>query len=151
MADPLAYFITWTTYGTWLPGDDRGWVEDGVPGIQAADAWKRAEASAKLTAAPVVLNASQGATVERTIRAHCEYRGWRLHAVNARSNHVHVIVTADRTPEEVMNQLKAWCSRRLNEESGESGKRWWTKHGLTKWINDDDYFQNALRYVVEGQ
>lgn len=25
--DPLAYFITWTTYGTWLPGDPRGWVE----------------------------------------------------------------------------------------------------------------------------
>jgi hypothetical protein len=23
--DPLAYFITWTSYGTWLPGDDRGW------------------------------------------------------------------------------------------------------------------------------
>jgi hypothetical protein len=27
MADPLAYFLTWTTYGTWLPGDERGWVE----------------------------------------------------------------------------------------------------------------------------
>ena len=25
--DPLAFFITWTTYGTWLPGDDRGWVK----------------------------------------------------------------------------------------------------------------------------
>jgi hypothetical protein len=24
---PLAYFITWGTYGTWLPGDQRGWVE----------------------------------------------------------------------------------------------------------------------------
>ena len=141
MADPLAYFITWTTYGTWLPGDDRGWVEGGVAGIQAPEALKREEATAKLTAVPVVLSASQRATVER----------WQLHAVDARSNHVHVIVTADRTPEEVMNQFKAWCSRRLNEESGESGKRWWTKHGLTKWINDDDYFQNALRYVVEGQ
>jgi hypothetical protein len=27
MSDPLAYFLTWVTYGTWLPGDDRGWVE----------------------------------------------------------------------------------------------------------------------------
>src|SRR5439155_7701773 len=25
--EPLAYFLTWTTYGTWLPGDERGWVE----------------------------------------------------------------------------------------------------------------------------
>ena len=22
--EPIAYFITWTTYGTWLPGDERG-------------------------------------------------------------------------------------------------------------------------------
>ena len=25
MDDPLAFFLTWTTYGTWLPGDERGW------------------------------------------------------------------------------------------------------------------------------
>ncbi len=22
MNDPLGYFITWTTYGSWLPGDE---------------------------------------------------------------------------------------------------------------------------------
>lgn len=27
MDDPLALFLTWTTYGSWLPGDERGWVE----------------------------------------------------------------------------------------------------------------------------
>jgi len=27
MGDPIAFFITWPTYGTWLPGDERGWVE----------------------------------------------------------------------------------------------------------------------------
>jgi hypothetical protein len=27
MDEPLAYFLTWTTYGSWLPGDERGWVE----------------------------------------------------------------------------------------------------------------------------
>ena len=27
--EPLAYFITWTTYGTWLPGDSRGWWQRG--------------------------------------------------------------------------------------------------------------------------
>jgi predicted nucleic acid-binding protein len=25
--DPLALFLTWTTYGSWLSGDERGWVE----------------------------------------------------------------------------------------------------------------------------
>jgi hypothetical protein len=27
MDDPIGYFLTWVTYGTWLPGDPRGWVE----------------------------------------------------------------------------------------------------------------------------
>ena len=25
--DPIAFMFTWSTYGTWLPGDERGWVE----------------------------------------------------------------------------------------------------------------------------
>jgi hypothetical protein len=27
LPDPLAYFLTWATYGTWLPGDERGWIQ----------------------------------------------------------------------------------------------------------------------------
>ena len=27
MNDPLAFFLTWSTYGSWLPGDARGWTE----------------------------------------------------------------------------------------------------------------------------
>ena len=27
--EPIAYFITWTSYGTWLPGDERGWWRKG--------------------------------------------------------------------------------------------------------------------------
>lgn len=71
----------------------------------------------------VVLTEAQRALVEQTIHNHCCIRGWLLHAVHARTNHVHVVVTADRDPDEVMNQFKAWCSRKLSEgpESGEEG------------------------------
>jgi REP element-mobilizing transposase RayT len=151
MEAPLAYFITWTTYGTWLPGDARGWVEKGVAGVQGPDPDKCDEAQVHLKTEPVVLDVQQRAIVDRTIREHCEIRGWQLHAVNVRGNHVHVVVTADREPEEVMNQFKAWCSRRLNEAKGVVGKRWWTKHGSTKWINDEGYLHNAVHYVEEGQ
>lgn len=147
MGRPLAYLITWTTYGTWLPGDGRGWVEDGTPGIRAPDAARRAEARGRLSEPPVTLDEAQRTLVEATIRAHCEVRRWTLHAVNARSNHVHVAVTADDVPPEtVMDQFKAWCSRRLNE-CGPRRKHWWTRHGSTKWINDEDYLRNAINYV----
>ena len=98
----------------------------------------------------MVLDHEQRGVVEVAIREHCEFRGWQLHAVNARSNHVHVVVTADAAPEQVMNQFKAWGSRRLNELGGKR-ERWWTKHGSTKWINDEAYLGNAVTYVMERQ
>jgi REP element-mobilizing transposase RayT len=107
----------------------------------------------------LVLGEAQRRVIEDTIRAHCEVRRWHLHAVNVRSNHVHVIVTAEVAPEEVMKQFKAWCSRRLSEHAGlkqeaaskNGRKRWWTEHGSTKWINDAEYLRNAIRYVLERQ
>jgi REP element-mobilizing transposase RayT len=108
----------------------------------------------------VTLTAAQRQLVEATIRKHCEIRRWQLHAVNVRTNHVHVVVTAGVEPEVVMSQLKAWCSRRLSVEAGlaasEKGtknglKKWWTQHGSTKWINDPEYLRNSIIYVREKQ
>ncbi len=156
---PLAYHLTWTTYGTWLPGDERGWVKSGSAGIQEPDPRRHEEARAHLAEAAVLLTNEQRGVVTQTIRDHCRIRRWQLHAVNVRTNHVHVVVSADRAPEEVMNQLKAWCSRRLSDQAGLSGpvarragrRRWWTEHGSTKWITEDDYLQNAIAYVLERQ
>lgn len=61
------------------------------------------------------LDCEQRDVVERQIAETCQVRGWALHAVNCRSNHVHVVLTADRAPKIVRNQLKAWCTRRLKE------------------------------------
>ncbi len=67
MAEPLAYLITWTTYGSWLPGDERGWVEKGRPGIQSPQADKRDHALDQMAEGPVVLNSEQRAIVAKTI------------------------------------------------------------------------------------
>ena len=42
--DPVAFFLTWPTYGTWLPGDHRGWVLH-QHGWKMPDPAKQAEAS----------------------------------------------------------------------------------------------------------
>jgi len=38
-AHTLAYHIVWTTYGTWLSGDVRGWIKKGHAGIKHPD-WR---------------------------------------------------------------------------------------------------------------
>src|SRR5262245_45094384 len=114
----LAYHVTWTTYGTWLPGDVRGWVKWGQWGIKPPEPETERDARQRMVESTVVLTEEQRTLVEQTIRDHCRIRGWLLHAVNVRSNHVHVVVTADREPGEVLNQFKAWCSRKLSDAGG---------------------------------
>jgi REP element-mobilizing transposase RayT len=107
----------------------------------------------------VILSAEQREIVDATIRRHCDIRGWELHAVNVRTNHVHLVVTGNRGADEMMNELKAWCSRKLSDHAGltkavarKAGRRhWFTEHGSTKPIFDDAYLQNAIQYVLEAQ
>ena len=156
--EPLAYFLTWTTYGSWLPGDERGWFKK--PGeFQAPDAKREEGARRLLTEPPLTLDPGQRAAVERTIAEHCRIRGWHLHAVNCRTRHVHVVVTAPaRAPDVVMDQFKAWCTRRLKERDrvGSSAGRpvrqnWWTQRGSKRWLNDATSLEGAIRYVLECQ
>ena len=63
MSDVLAYFLTWTTYGTWLPGDARGWVNRHPQGDNViappspALEWHARRLMEEAGAAPMVLNA----------------------------------------------------------------------------------------------
>ena len=155
--EPLAYFLTWTTYGTWLPGDERGWVAK-VGQLREPSAVRAADAQRRLTDTPLELDAAQRMIVEATIRRHCEIRGWHLHAVTCRTNHVHVVVTGRVDPEIIMDQFKAWCTRKLkqHEATRASGserlrENWWTQRGSKRYINDDVGLEGAVRYVLEGQ
>jgi REP element-mobilizing transposase RayT len=155
----LAYHIYWTTYGTWLSGDSRGWFKKGHSGIKSPD-WRLADQSREsMVDSPVTLTPTQRALIENTILAHCNIRNWFLHAVNTRTTHVHAVVTADRDPDDVMEQFKSWCSRALSDAAGlkvpvarKAGRRhWFTEGGGKEEIYDEEYLRNAIRYVLEGQ
>jgi REP element-mobilizing transposase RayT len=159
MADPVAYFITWTTYGTWLPGDQRGWVKRGEwAAPQPADPLLEENARQLMTEDEVVLTHEQRATVDAVIVDHCRIRRWWLHARNVRTNHVHVVVTATSVhPATVREQLKAWGSRRLSEVAGLRGggrngrRRWWTENGDIVFVRGEEHLAQIIRYVTELQ
>jgi REP element-mobilizing transposase RayT len=152
----LAYFITFTTYGTWLHGRKSGSVdrEHNVPGtpLLPPDDAVEHEMRAAMRQEPYTLDASRRSVVLRTIREVATHRKWTLWAVHVRSNHVHVVITAECRPEKVMADLKAWCSRRLREAYQESSDRdRWTQHGSTRYLKDETSFAGALEYVIAGQ
>ena len=149
--DSVGVLITWTTYGTWLPGDSRGWRSKRT-GSQPADPDLDAEAREKLKFDPVHLSPHDRETVEQACRDHCDHRGWVLHAVNARSNHVHVVVVADVTPQTVRDQLKANCTAKLRQqEIPLICVRTWTKGGDCEILFNEQSVQNAIRYTLEAQ
>ena len=114
MPECLGYFLTWVTYGTWLPGDERGWIWHDR-GEQPPHPIRKLEAEATMTEDACVLDVEQRKIVETTISAHCTIRGWQLHVVNCRTNHLHVVVSAPVHPDTIRKQFKAWCTRRLKE------------------------------------
>ena len=155
--EPLAYFLTWTTYGTWLPGDERGWVK-WHGGVQQPSEPLRQYSAAKMVETAVTLDSLQRQLVDTTIRRHCEIRGWSLHALNVRTNHVHAVVTAiDYAPDSVVEQFKAWCTRKLKELASTGSHQefqrthWWTEGASKRCLNNESDLASAVEYVTEAQ
>jgi REP element-mobilizing transposase RayT len=153
---PLAFFITFSTYGAWLHGRAPGSVdrEHNVPGTPFLPPDGNVEQAMRIAMRqePYLLDEIRRKIVLRTIKEVAAHRKWKLWAVHVRSNHVHVVITADCKPEKVMADLKAWCSRRLREACNEADERdRWTQHGSTRYLNDETSFGAAVAYVIDDQ
>lgn len=149
---PIAYFLTWTMYGSWLPGDARGWT-DGRGAMHGPDAAREREAARRLAEPPLSLDEGQRGIVHRTIGDHCLRRAWQLHAMDCRTHHVHVALTAPRaTPADCMAQLKAWTARRLAEAATHGVRtKWWTENGSRRLIFDETDLADVVVYIAECQ
>jgi REP element-mobilizing transposase RayT len=149
--DPIGYFLTWNTYGTWLPGDARGWVKY-HSGWQLPDPVRELEAEARMTEDACILTPEQRQAVEAQIAETCAHRGWTLHAANCRSNHVHVVVSADvDDPDKIRIDLKAWATRALKKQWGSQRQNWWAERGSIRYLNSDVELERTILYVRDGQ
>ncbi len=152
MSNVLAYFLTWTTYGSWLHGNRRGSVDrsntlHGMDYHAPNPEWE-SESKRRMKAPAVVLSPQERTLVEEVIQKHCRIRDWRLIAANCRSNHVHIIVSTDgAAPERVMTELKAYATRALRKNSLHRGGRVWTRGGSTRYIESESALDSAVQYV----
>lgn len=153
---PLAYFISFRCYGTWLHGDERGSVDRshniyGTPMLQP-DEQRRQDMLSRMKRAPVELTAIRRSAVEEGVRETCNKRGWALLAINVRTNHVHSVVTAEGNPELVMNAFKANATRKMVESGAwQRGIKPWSRHGSTRYLWTGKSVDRAIDYVINGQ
>ena len=118
----------------------------------SSDEDRRRVVRERMVQQPYSLDESRRQVVLAAIRQDCGFRGWTLHAVHGRANHVHVVVSAAPAPERVMNDLKSYASRRLNEAGFDSRERKrWTRHGSPRYLWDEDAVGMACMYVWERQ
>ena len=139
------------------PATSGGWYKQGE-GPRAADRMRKRVSAILLRESSVVLDPDQRRVVERTVADHCAVRGWTLHGVNCRTNHVHVAVTApNRSIELPHEQFKAWCTRKLESQGrttdpgAPARENWWTDRGWDEYLDDEPSLAEVIAYISERQ
>ena len=152
---PLAYLLTFRTFGNWLPGDVRGsydkkrnkygsnWIAPNRP---------LHDKMADLTKTKVLLSENQRRIVHEAILETCKHRGYLLQALNVRSNHLHAVVSKAVRPEKIVNDFKAYATRalRANHEVG-SSENVWARGSSTRYLWKPKHVTGAIDYVLYSQ
>ena len=153
---PLAYFISFRGYGTWLHGDKRGSIDRfhnayKSPYLPPNAKW-HALNEKQLKRKPFILKAAERRSVYAAIEETCKIRKWFLHAINVRTNHVHSVVSANRKASLVLNAFKANATRQLREDGlwTEPFSPWADKGSKRKLWNEQSVAK-AIDYVLNGQ
>jgi REP element-mobilizing transposase RayT len=154
---PCAYLLTFRTFGTWLHGDKRYSVgrlnhnKYGEPKIQPSVPLMETMAE-KTKQSPVVLDKSQRNLVVEAITEVCRFRNYGLKALNARTNHVHSVVSAQIKPEKIVNDLKAYSTRKLRHQwMIEATDKVWSRGASTRYLWKPRHVEAAIDYVLYCQ
>ena len=154
---PLAFLLTIRTFGTWLHGDEKGsfqrlrnrgprskWIDFNVPLAERMDESMKQQ--------PTILTEVQRKYVDVAIREVCDYRGYSLKAANVRTNHAHVVVHATVKPEKIVNEFKAFSTRRLRlEDEFTSEQKIWSRGASTRYLWKPRHLVAAVDYVLYSQ
>jgi REP element-mobilizing transposase RayT len=147
--------VTFSCYGSHLPGDSRGsfdHVRRGERRLVFPSAGLEQDRRQRMRQPPYLLSTPHcRALVRDAIVMVCEFRTWFLYALHVRTNHVHGVVESD-LPRQVLSDWKAYATRSLRQ-NGPAGPEQpvWTHGGSTRRIASADAVKRAIRYVLEGQ
>jgi len=163
--DAFAWLITWTAYGTWLPGDPRGNVSpillpDGryekrinTPGIEWArgDERTRERARALQQFATVHLSRDDALATAEAIAEAAATRNWNILRGAVMATHVHVVLRdAGADSSAVSRILKGVSQARLSERTG-SSRRWWTHGGSERGLRGAKAVADGVEYVANQE
>jgi REP element-mobilizing transposase RayT len=155
LRSPL-FFLTFTTYGTWLHGQSSGSVDSrhnvlGMEGVEE-NSQLLGYRQSQMKHSPLRLTQAARLDVRDTLLEVAAHRGWNILAGNVQPDHVHLLISAEAEPDKTMRDFKSYATRRLREHGLISKTRSvWTEHGSTRWVNFSEPAWKIVAYILNEQ
>jgi REP element-mobilizing transposase RayT len=144
MSKMIGYMVTWTTYGSWLQGDGRGYVRHGetVPGDQ-----RLVRANLRHQKSQTVrLSSNEKAIIRQAILNEAARIGHRIEALAVCTYHVHLVARPGRESiEQIVSRYKnvamfALCNRGR-------ARRIWTRGFDKRFCFSEEDVNRRIAYV----
>ncbi len=144
MAKLIGYMLTWTTYGSWLQGDKRGFVRDGE--ILQGDERIFELCKKMQKCLTVKLTRQEQLVVEAAIINEAECISHKIEALAVCTNHIHLAAQpCDKSIERIVSMYKSVATRALRCY-GRMG-RIWTKGFDKRFCFTHDDLARKIAYI----
>ena len=145
MSNMIGYMLTWTTYGTWLQGDQRGYVKKGL--LLRGNQGLEQSNQDRLKGNPVKLKQREKHIVRQSLADEAEKLAQKIYALAVCSNHVHIVVKYISEPIDGVVCAYKNASIKALKDNGIDGKIW-TKGYDKRYCFDKGSLANRINYVL---
>jgi REP element-mobilizing transposase RayT len=143
MQELIAYMVTWTTYGTWLQGDERGYVKDGKT-FEPNPNLKQSNLSSLKQI--IKLTKQQKITAQTAILEEAKRINHKIYAIAVYTNHIHIVAENNQIPiSQVTARYKNVATTAL-KRTGLCAKIW-TKGFDKRYCYTKKELLNRIEYV----
>ena len=140
----IGYMITWTTYGSWLQGDKRGYVLNDQ--ILALNDKLRLTNQTQQKYPTFKLNLQQRQTVEEAILEEAMRINQKVFAIAVRSNHVHIVASVSiESIEQAVHRCKYSATLALRKLGIQD--KIWSKDFDKRFCFTDKEIETKVKYV----
>ena len=148
MARMIGFMATWTTYGTWLQGNKKGYVKNGT--VLGPDAELERSNKKSLKHDKIKIPEGLRKAVRNAILKDAEEIGQTVYAIAVCSNHVHIVVeSTGKTCGYSVGRFKKAATRALRKCG--FANRVWTKGFDKRYCYHQDELEVKIKYVQRHQ
>jgi REP element-mobilizing transposase RayT len=144
----IGFMATWTTYGTWLQGDRKGYVKNGT--ILEANAELEKFNRKLLKHDEIKIPRDLRIIVKNSILEEAELIGQKVYAIAVCSNHVHIVVeNISKRCGYSVGRFKRAATKALRKCGCK--EKVWTKGFDKRYCYDKEELEKKIKYVQRYQ